>query len=168
MVKEKTGLDEAATAVLETLEKVADGKPEGALAKILIVALALAAGTPWLAAAEPVLLRLLERLNNKAGKDAVAAIAKEVETEEGFRRIASQVMMNNEVQPVLVQLFAQQAARSGIEIGNVVETVQGSIEDAVARLGLLLHRLEERSGRLTQSREPLVMHRVLTGPTTSM
>jgi hypothetical protein len=167
MAKEKTTVDEAATAVLETLEKVAAGKSEAALAKILIVSLALAAGTPWLVAAEPLLLRLLERLNNKAGKDAVAEIAKEVETEEGFNRIASQVM-TGQVEPVLHQLFAQQTARSGIQIGTFVETVQGSVEDAVARIGILLHRLEERNGRLTHSREPLVMHRVLTGPTTSM
>jgi len=167
MPNEKTKVDEAATAVLETLEKVADGKPEGALAKILIVALAWTAGTPWLTAAEPILLRLLERLNNKAGKDAVAEIAKEVETEEGLRRIAGEVL-RTQVQPVLMQLFAQQTARHGIDIGSVAEIVQGSIEDAVARLGILLHRLEERSARLAQSREPLVLHRVLTGPTTSM
>lgn len=167
MAKEKATVDEAATAVLETLEKVADGNPEGALAKILILALAMATGTPWLAAAEPMLLRLLERLNNKAGKNAVAEIAKEVETEEGFRRIATEIT-RNQVQPVLEQLFAQQRARAGIDFGSTVETVQGSIEDAVARLAVLMHRLEERGGRLMQSREPLVMHRVLTGPTTSM
>ncbi len=94
-------------AVLGTLEKVASGHPEAALAKVFVVSLAIASGAPWLLAAEPLVRGVLERLNNKVGKDAVAAIAAEVKTEEGLRRCLAEVT-KTQFEPVLRELFAQQ------------------------------------------------------------
>jgi hypothetical protein len=60
-------------------------KPEGAAAQVMLIVLAFATHNPLILRAQPLLERLLQRMNNKAGKDAVAALAMEVEKDEEIR-----------------------------------------------------------------------------------
>jgi len=153
-------LDEAAKGVLETLEKAFFGQPESALAKALVVAAAVALGSPWLAAAEPILVRVFQFLNNGSGKKAVAEIAGEIKTEEGFRRTAAAVA--EQIRPVLETLYAQQEERSGMAaalrsigqsprnpytddrwnaVARQLDRVQSDIADILPRLVVVMNRL---------------------------
>ncbi|MGO8995312.1 MAG: hypothetical protein ACLQVI_18505, partial [Polyangiaceae bacterium] len=169
MADEKKSVEQAAGAIHDALEKRLLGQPEGAMAKVVVMAAAVASGSPWFLAAEPVLQRLLEIINNKAGKDAVAEIAGEVNAEEGFRKIALEV--HQYVMPTIIDLFAQQHARGAIGLGQVVELTQSSIEDGIARVGIMLRRMEDRqasSTGLSDPHKPLRATVVLTGPTVAM
>lgn len=162
----KIDLDKAGAAAFEVLTKMTEGKPEGTVAKLLVLALASATANPWLLGAEPLLQRLLERLNNKAGKDAVAEIAKEVEKDEDIRRIASEVP--DLLQPFFALLYRAQQSRGALGV-DAVPYLDGSIADAQASIGIMLHRMEERlaSGGISAER-PLYDRLILTGPTQSM
>jgi hypothetical protein len=174
MANEKKSADQAATAIHDALEKRLLGQPEAAIAKVFVMTLAVASNCPWFLAAEPVVQRVLEKINNKAGKDAVAEIAAEVATEEGYRNIASEVARNGQHEHVLsavADLFAQQHARGAIGLGQVLELNQSSLEEAVARIALLMSRMEDRLTNPTgvlDPRRPLSATIVLTGPTIAM
>jgi hypothetical protein len=61
--------------------------------------------SPWLVLAEPFLTRVLKWLSNAAGKEAVTAIAKEVEQEEGRRRLVAS--LGSQIEPMLRDLLAK-------------------------------------------------------------
>src|SRR5258706_11973573 len=59
----KKSLDDAAKDFSDALEKLVEGKPEGAIAKVFITFLAVISGSPWFILAEPLVQRAFERIS---------------------------------------------------------------------------------------------------------
>lgn len=165
----KKSLDDAAGDYGDALEKMLHGEPEPAVAKTFLVTLAVLLHWPWFVVLEPLVTRGLQRLNNKRGKDAVLEIAKEVETEEGYRRIAVEV--GKYVGPSIEVLLNEHRAMGGVEVGTILDMQESSADETVRRLAILLHRMEERLAEptgLADARKPLVAAPFLRGGTMSM
>lgn len=127
-------LDDAAADLADAIEKIAADEPETGVAKIVVALLAAASGSPWLLLVEPLLARVLARLNNKHGKDAVLAIALEVETEEGYRRIAREV--GTKLDPVLRELSAQLGAAGLGAVSQLLELATDALAMTTRRWGM--------------------------------
>jgi hypothetical protein len=168
--KKRLGLDEASAKAFEALGKLTEGKPEGAAAQVMLIVLAFATHNPLILGAQPLLERLLQRMNNKAGKDAVAALAMEVEKDEEIRRIAFEV--REQLLPFLSEIYRLQQARGaiGVDAGTTMLNADVSVADALASVGVMLHRMEERlvNPEGCDPDRPLHDRLVLTGPTQTM
>jgi hypothetical protein len=133
-------LDDAAKDLASAL---CERNPEGTIAKVLATVLAFAPTIGWLSPlAEPLLRLALERITNKPGRDAVAAIAKEVATEEAQRRQLKDLadVLRDVERQVMVQLEAMgdaNATRTALQI-------EQNGDDIVTRVALLLSRMEDR------------------------
>src|SRR5947199_9928703 len=115
----KKSLDDAAKDFADAVEKIASGEAETGLAKMVAALLAFSCGSPWLLLVEPFLARAVAHLNNRHGKDAVSAIAREVQTDEDHRRIAREV--GTRLDPVLRELAAQLSAAGLAAVSKLVE-----------------------------------------------
>jgi hypothetical protein len=136
----------------------------------MLIVLAFATHNPLILRAQPLLERLLQRMNNKAGKDAVAALAMEVEKDEEIRRIAFEV--REQLLPFLSEIYRLQQARGaiGVDAGTTMLNADVSVADALASVGVMLHRMEERlvNPEGCDPDRPLHDRLVLTGPTQTM
>jgi hypothetical protein len=126
----------------QAIEGWGEGESEKSLAKVVIAIAAIVSGSPWAILAEPLLSRLFVRLNNGAGKAAVAEIAKEVEDDEQRRELVKELA--SVVPPLLDKFMGQLSARDEVRFERTVDAVDNAAAELSARFALLIHRSEER------------------------
>lgn len=132
------GGEEAAEGLLKSLDALMQGKGEDAVAGIFVAVVALLAGQPWLAAAQPLLARAFKRLNNGKGREALEKIILEVNDDEKLRslRRAFRVEVDAAIIPLLEAIGRTKSMQ--------VEEVRSEMDDSFARFAVLLGRTEDR------------------------
>jgi tetratricopeptide (TPR) repeat protein len=136
---------------VEAVETALDDKSEAAVAKAVVATMAIALGSPWWLLVEPFLRRALEHLNNKAGRDAVLEVAKEIDADKERRKLVEALACR--MDGLMRDLLAHAAAVQQYETA-------GAGDEIVARIAVMLSRTEDRLrsdlGRLSAELAPHV------------